>query len=559
MKKLIVILMIILWAGVCFGADQNIYIDADAAAGGTGTESSPYDAFADINWTTGGTNSIFDWVAAGDDVCINLTGTFNETLTVGASGTVTATITIQSYSDGATLTRYGEELTDWEISETNVNGDVVYKTANPNLSLYLMIDRVNALQATDNDCTDGTYKRRFDYFYFVPPSGDVGGHEVVPVSIESTTAALIELNDKDYVTISDLTLQYDAYGIYADNVCNNITISDNTFNSFYGEAVRFNGGGSNIVFDNNTVYGVGNGFYALGSTDTIEYSDIIISNNNFRECNYNGYISKDGHAVGLQRTSDSLVYGNYVDKFYKAAFGTWSNSTTYVSANNIYYANIIKNSKDSENLTYQYIYGTAFSFTSTAADMNYGHVVTQNYIYYCASGLSVTYTGKVSTLIYFTHNTIDDCDGGIRIAHGANNLRLYNNIMSGTDNAQNYWTGSPLPGSDIESDYNIYTNDNWAGWLCNITGDEHAAMQNLSTWQSTINKDLNSSIADPLMKSSGQLTRSSPAIDAGDWIIGVNDQGYADPWGKYLHRLPNIGADQGAGTPIKRGMLRIGF
>ena len=52
----------------------NIFLDSEAETGGNGSPSYPYDTFADINWTTGGTNSIFDWVAAGDDVYINLQG-----------------------------------------------------------------------------------------------------------------------------------------------------------------------------------------------------------------------------------------------------------------------------------------------------------------------------------------------------------------------------------------------------------------------------------------------------------------------------------------------------
>jgi len=69
-------------------ADQNIYIDSSVASAGNGsTPETAYKAFSDINWDTGGANSIFDWVAVeGTDVFINITGTFAETLTVGESG-----------------------------------------------------------------------------------------------------------------------------------------------------------------------------------------------------------------------------------------------------------------------------------------------------------------------------------------------------------------------------------------------------------------------------------------------------------------------------------------
>jgi hypothetical protein len=55
------------------------------------------------------------------------------------------------------------------------------------------------------------------------------------------------------------------------------------------------------------------------------------------------------------------------------------------------------------------------------------------------------------------------------------------------------------------------------------------------------------------------LAKSSSLIDMGELVTGVHDQGDADPWGKYLYRLPNIGADQGAGAPKQRQqILRIG-
>jgi len=48
-------------------ADQadfpDIYIDSSVEAGGVGSEADPYSAFSEINWTTGGDNSIFDYYA----------------------------------------------------------------------------------------------------------------------------------------------------------------------------------------------------------------------------------------------------------------------------------------------------------------------------------------------------------------------------------------------------------------------------------------------------------------------------------------------------------------
>ena len=55
--------------------------------------------------------------------------------------------------------------------------------------------------------------------------------------------------------------------------------------------------------------------------------------------------------------------------------------------------------------------------------------------------------------------------------------------------------------------------------------------------------------ADPLLLSNWKLNSTSLGIDTGSWIDTVNNTGVADIWGKYVHRLPNIGVDQGAGAP----------
>lgn len=55
------------------------------------------------------------------------------------------------------------------------------------------------------------------------------------------------------------------------------------------------------------------------------------------------------------------------------------------------------------------------------------------------------------------------------------------------------------------------------------------------------------------VKSDGKLEERSdnPLIDAGVFISGVNDTGETDPWGGYVYRLPNIGADQLTGMPYR--------
>lgn len=80
----------------------------------------------------------------------------------------------------------------------------------------------------------------------------------------------------------------------------------------------------------------------------------------------------------------------------------------------------------------------------------------------------------------------------------------------------------------------------------------------LIDWQTLSGDAANSINLDPLLLSTGKISKVSPCVDTGTWITGINDTGEADPWGKYVHKLPNIGADQGAGTPKQGRLIMIG-
>jgi len=124
-----------------WGADQvdfpDIYIDADAGDGGVGSEADPYNEFSDINWTTGGDNSVFDYYAGAEaaSLTINLqTGdTWREQLSTGAAGSVAYPIIIQSYGSGAGPKILGsKDLSvsgDWEESPQDAI-ETDYPTAN---------------------------------------------------------------------------------------------------------------------------------------------------------------------------------------------------------------------------------------------------------------------------------------------------------------------------------------------------------------------------------------------------------------------------------------------
>ena len=88
-------------------ADQEDFPDIyiDGSSGGDGSEASPYTNLSDVNWTTGGDNSIYDYLnnSPSQSPTIHLAKgvSWRETMTAGCDGTATYPIIITSYGSGA--------------------------------------------------------------------------------------------------------------------------------------------------------------------------------------------------------------------------------------------------------------------------------------------------------------------------------------------------------------------------------------------------------------------------------------------------------------------------
>ena len=112
-KKLLYIIPILLLLAMSpggrGGADQPdfplIYIDEGCAGTHVGSLANPYDDLNDINWTTGGDNSIFDYLAddpsASPTVHLMKDDSWRRAFVPGCDGTATYPIIITSYGDGA--------------------------------------------------------------------------------------------------------------------------------------------------------------------------------------------------------------------------------------------------------------------------------------------------------------------------------------------------------------------------------------------------------------------------------------------------------------------------
>jgi len=143
------------------GADQpdfpNIYIDEGCAGTHVGSQANPYDALSEINWTTGGDNSIFDYLAgapsASPTIHFNKGDTWREQLTVGCSGTATYPIVITSYGSGADPIISGmREVTGWDTAE-NWSADeatITYYSDSGSVGVDGEVDHISADDTWDN-------------------------------------------------------------------------------------------------------------------------------------------------------------------------------------------------------------------------------------------------------------------------------------------------------------------------------------------------------------------------------------------------------------------------
>ena len=163
------------------------------------------------------------------------------------------------------------------------------------------------------------------------------------------------------------------------------------------------------------------------------------------------------------------------------------------------------------------------------------------------------------------------CGGKLTIAHCTfDNMSIYgyrgesSGLAEGRESHlyNNIFNGTTLVHIGIDNEYEVYSGD------YNIVSDtasaslfrdlENPSGKTLEEWRTLQTSDANSSVADPLLTSSGKINKNSPAVDTAIWITGVNEEGQSDTWGKYIHRLPNIGADQGAGAYQRPVTIRIG-
>jgi len=150
-----------------------IYIDEGCAGTHVGSEANPYDDLSDINWTTGGDNSIYDYLdgtpSQSPTIYLNMGDEWREQLTVGCSGTATYPIVIGAYGSGADPIINGADVeATWTVayntsSNLVTDGGLESWSSATDLDDWLEYpDGASTINREDTNQRSGTYGMRAD-------------------------------------------------------------------------------------------------------------------------------------------------------------------------------------------------------------------------------------------------------------------------------------------------------------------------------------------------------------------------------------------------------------
>lgn len=285
-------------------ATESIYIDSTAGTGGDGSESTPYDSLSDINWTTGGANSVYDWVAAGKDVFINLSGTFTGTyFNIPTDGTSDHPITIQSYGG----------------SHATIDGDGTYRPIRYEASHITVKDLILTSDSTKDGIGGSTIETGI-IVDNVEIYGCRGGIDL----IGGGTIKNCNIHDNAQYGARITSCDSDTGQIYNNTITDNGTVSESWDGIFVGNS----DGGTFHVYGNTVTGQIGQSSIDTSATSGDSPSTYYI---------YNNYVSGSndyGIAAGDSAVADTFhIYSNVVE----SDGMTWGLVTRELGTYNIYH------------------------------------------------------------------------------------------------------------------------------------------------------------------------------------------------------------------------------
>ena len=338
-----------------------------------------------------------------------------------------------------------------------------------------------------------------------------------------------------------------------------VTISNNTFDFDYTSAsdkilINLSDQVDSMISGNTlTSTCVGGMIFANILSTGTDCGVLTISGNTIETASPNSYVFYIGSEIttsGDYKINGSLIYDNEINLL--ASSGNIHAVLVGFNRNASAYRNQIVSNGAGVGIVFKGDGSAGSTYTAGGAWSN------------AISGLATqpSLLAKGMNAVPFSNNTCQvpssvdmGANGVIRFREngvGENSINgvMKNNIVNA--HADNLVIVEP----NCQTGFTSTNNDIYQSGTGNIGIVNSVEYADITAWNVVYSDDIG---ADPKLLSSGKISKLSPAVDAGTWITGVNEEGQADLWGKYIHRLPNIGADQGAGAP-KRGrrILRIG-
>jgi hypothetical protein len=517
MKRLFLLIACLLLASPCWGA--SYYVDCNAAAGGDGSITTPWDALGDMSVLTGDQSDNTVYLKRG---C-----TFRETLYARGSGTAGHPHTFTAYGTGADPIITGADIlttTGW--TKTGGATNVYEKALTTNPGSYVLEDGVKMTKQSSTanvDSNAGSYYWASDVIYVNATGASKDPSSNGKVYETPIRATLASTNEKSYLVFDGLQIQMaTTYGVWSSdsNKASNVTVKNCTFkwlpygNSFHGD---------NITIQYNTF------------TDTprcIEFRDIdashctnfIIEYNTFSnigsatESNAGILLDSDTNADNADYHSGIIRYNVFSTVQGRAIDGFIGNSS-------IYY-NIIK------NVT------TGAAGSAICLEVNgKGNTVYNNVFYECAN-----------YAIFINSDPV---------AGDTANVIKNNIFYSTTVNHIIGVSAGVVAGTPPTIDYNIY----WMGSGGETRYQWGATDYTFTNWKTQSSGDANSKEADPQFISTANfhLLSSSPAINAGVNVSLTADydgnglKGAVDI-GAYEYQDANIYIDQTSGSDSANGL-----
>jgi len=525
-------------------ADQvdfpDIYLDESVAPGGVGSEADPYSDFSEINWSTGGDNSIFDYYAGSPAASVTLNlqkgEEWREQLTIGHAGTVTYPLKTQAYGAGNNPIINGSDL----VATWSDEGSNVWSAALTTEPKQVFVDgtrwtKVDALGSVDA-ASEWWWESDTLYIY---ATADPDTEYTTP-GVEATIRNYcIYAAAKNYVTIDGVDCHKSkSLNIYfagsTNGVVKNLTSAYHTH-----AAVKLSQGSHDCLLSALTLnYGIGDGIGVSGvegsAVERLTITGCTIHDNDFIVG-----ISNDAAGIKAFNLNNSTItkstwYNNDSGGIrLDGGFGTpvWGCDNNEISENKLYgnggnkdgtpgvQPQIMLEFSTYNDVKFNLVYdgwggGTNIELNHTGTDNN----VVQYNVTFGATGTSQSSIANIigagdggSNMII--GNVVYNSYWGIEISadHG---LILKNNAVHGSTNTDlRVGTGY----ADINSDYNCFSSSA-------TTIKEQTTGYTLAQWKtytSGLGKELdtNSLEADPLFTNAGAddftLTSDSPCIDAG--------------------------------------------